>query len=55
MPYERVKTLIKHYLVQELSDSVQKFYFHRSNSCCAIIVNDIMHLDEVIELLKEIA
>lgn len=55
MPFEKVQTMIKNNPVQELSESVQKFYFHRTNSCCAIIVNDTQHLDEIIELLKKIS
>lgn len=55
MPFEKVQTMIKNNPVQELSESVQKFYFHRTNSCCAIIVNDTQYLDEIIELLKKIS
>ena len=55
MPYEKVKAVIKHNLVQELSESVQNFYFHKTNSCCAIIIKDTTHLAEVLSLLESIA
>ncbi len=54
MPYDKVKALVKNNIVQELSESVQKFYFHKPNSCCAIVVSDINYIDEVIELLKQL-
>lgn len=54
MPYDKVKALVKNNIVQELSESVQKFYFHKPNSCCAIVVSDVNYIDEVIELLKQL-
>lgn len=55
MSSDKVRTLIKNNPILELSDSVQKFYFHKSNSCCAVIVDNIKNLDEVIELLEKIS
>ncbi|DAB21958.1 TPA: hypothetical protein CPT85_07035 [Candidatus Gastranaerophilales bacterium HUM_21] len=54
MTYDKVKALVKNNIVQELSESVQKFYFHKPNSCCAIVVSDVNYIDEVIELLKQL-
>lgn len=53
MPYDKVKEIIKHNIVQPLSESVQKYYFHKENSCCAIIVNSIDYIDEVLNLIKD--
>lgn len=55
IPYEKVKSVIKHNIVQSLSDSVQKFYFYKTNSCCSIIISDTQYIDEVFKLLKEAA
>lgn len=53
-PYNEVCKVIKQNFIQDLSESVQKFYFHKENSCCAIIINNTDNLQEVIELLKNL-
>lgn len=53
-PYNEVCKAIKQNFIQDLSESVQKFYFHKENSCCAIIINNTDNLQEVIELLKNL-
>lgn len=53
LPYDKVKNIIRKNDVRELSDSVQNFYFHKANSCCVIITDNMHNLQEVIELLKK--
>lgn len=53
IPYDETCKLIKDNTVQSLSESVQKFYFHKENSCCAIIINNTNNIKEVIDLLKK--
>lgn len=53
LPYNQVTSIINNNDIQNLSDSVQKYYFGKANSSCAIIINDVNNISEVIELLKK--
>ncbi|GEO06554.1 hypothetical protein AAE02nite_42180 [Adhaeribacter aerolatus] len=52
MPYEEVKGKVKHYHVGQLSQSVQKFW---NGPSCEILIESPDYLDEVIDVIKEIA
>jgi len=52
MPYEEVKEKLKHYYVGQLSQSVQKFW---NGPSCEILIESPDHLDEVVNIIKEIA
>jgi predicted transport protein len=51
LPEIETKKAITHNFVKTLAPSVQKFY---NGQCCAIMVENTEHLDEVISLLKKL-
>lgn len=48
---DETRKVISHNLVKTLAPSIQKFY---GRSCCAIMVENTDHLDEVLSLLKKL-
>ena len=45
------KKIVPNYVVKELSVAVQKYY---NAPCCAVLIDDKRHLDEVMELIKRV-
>ena len=48
---DEAKKMLKHFEVRTLKESIQRFW---GGTACSIILNDSLHLNEVISLLKKV-